>query len=133
LKKHRRGTKSYWSTYQSGLITQQGRAKLAAYAYVMPFMATPTAPHAAGVAPTVNVWGQLRFLPNGQAGAVAIQWRPRDGSAPWVTVGDRVATDALGYYTASRTAPAAGPGDWRALRGAAEGGDELARRGVTGD
>jgi hypothetical protein len=126
LKKHRRGTKSYWSTYQSGLITQQGRAKLAAYAYTMPFMATRTTSAAAGVAATVNVWGQLRFLPNGQPGDVAIQWRPRDGSAPWATVGERVATDALGYYTASRTAPGAGPGEWRALWSAGDGGEELA-------
>jgi hypothetical protein len=126
LKKHRRGTKSYWSTYQSGLITQQGRAKLAAYAYVMPFMANRTAPDAAGAPATVNVWGQLRFLPNGQTGVVAIQWRPRDGSAPWATVGDRVATDALGYYTAQRAAPAAGPGEWRALWSAGGGGEELA-------
>ncbi len=125
LKKHRRGTKSYWSTYQSGLITQRAEAKPAAYAYAMPFMVART-PTAAASLPAFNVWGQLRFMPNGVADVVAIQWRPRDGSAPWATVGDAVAIDPLGYYTATRVAPSAAPGEWRALWTAPGAGTELA-------
>ena len=126
LKKHRRGTKSYWSTYQSGLISQGGKAKLSAYAYTMPFIASKKAAVPGGGPSPVNVWGQLRFLPNGTAGAVAIQWRPRDGSAPWATVGAPVTTDQLGYYTATRVAPSAAPGEWRALWSRPGGGDGLA-------
>ena len=133
LSKHRRGSKAYWSTYQSGLITQRGQLKLSAYAYVMPFLASKIAPDAATGLPAVNVWGQLRFLPNGTADVARIQWRPRDGSVEWATVGDPVAVDTLGYYTATRVAPSAAPGQWRALWSAPGGGDALASLVTDGD
>ncbi|MBA3748618.1 MAG: hypothetical protein H0W96_14160, partial [Solirubrobacterales bacterium] len=32
---------------------------------------------------------------------------------PWTTVGEPITLDALGYFTATRTAPQAVPGEWR--------------------
>ncbi|MEA2194999.1 MAG: hypothetical protein QOG42_1433 [Solirubrobacteraceae bacterium] len=109
-------SKSYWFTYQSGLYTQRGQPKPAAYAYSFPFIVTATGVDPATAAPTVHLWGQLRFLATGQADAVQLQWKPKDGSSDWITVGDPVPTDPIrGYFEADRIAPAPVPGDWRAI------------------
>jgi hypothetical protein len=111
-----RSSKSYWFTYQSGLYDQRGQPKPAAYAYQLPFIVTPGATDPATGAPTAHLWGQLRFIPTGQASSVLIQWKPKDGSSDWLTVGDPVPTDPLrGYFEADRVAPAALAGDWRAV------------------
>ena len=45
-----------------------------------------------------------------------IQWKPKDNSADWVTVGDPVPTEPeKGYFEADRIAPVAAPGDFRAV------------------
>jgi hypothetical protein len=108
-------SKSYWFTYQSGLFTQRGVAKPSAYAYSFPFVAVPTGVDPASGAPAFGLWGQLRFLRNGLADAVVIQWRPKDGSTGWLTVGDPVPIDPFGYFIADRVAPAAVPGEWRGV------------------
>ena len=108
-------SKSYWFTYQSGLFTQRGVAKPSAYAYSFPFVAVATGVDPATGAPAFGVWGQLRFLRNGLADAVVIQWRPKDNSTGWLTVGDPVPIDPFGYFTADRVAPAAVPGEWRGV------------------
>ncbi|HYI23511.1 MAG TPA: hypothetical protein VEX62_12860, partial [Candidatus Limnocylindrales bacterium] len=98
-----RSSKSYWFTYQSGLYDQRGVPKPAAYAYQLPFVVTPTATDEATGAPTAHLWGQLRFMPTGQATTVLIQWKPKDGSADWVTIGDPVPTEPTrGYFEADR-------------------------------
>jgi hypothetical protein len=119
IRTRKKNTKGYWFTYQSGLFFTAGKligtAKPSAYSYAIPFLATPVGLDPATGAATFSFWGQLRFLPNGLPGALAhIQFRPKDGSADWATVGDPVAVDQFGYFTATRTAPPAVPGEWRA-------------------
>lgn len=114
VRTHPKGSKAYWFTYQSGLYFLNGVAKPAASAYAMPFLAlnTNTLDPATG-APVFNVWGQLRLLPNGATASATIQWRAKDGSTPWISVGDPVPVDPMGYFTGTRTAPEAVPGEWR--------------------
>ncbi len=130
LKRHKKGSKAYWSTYQSGLFGLDGRPKPAAYAYALPFLATSTGAALPGP-PAFDLWGQLRFLSNGAADVVEIQWRPQGGSSAWTTVGPAVAIDQLGYFSARRTAPSATPGEWRALWSPRGGGVGLASRTAT--
>ncbi|MDP1850600.1 MAG: hypothetical protein Q8K79_22605 [Solirubrobacteraceae bacterium] len=109
-------SKSYWFTYQSGLYTQRGQPKPAAHAYQMPFLVTATGIDPATAAPTAHVWGQVRFLPGGQASSVEIQFKPKDNSTGWLAVGAPVPTDpSRGYFEADLVAPLAQPGDWRAV------------------
>lgn len=117
-KNHKRGSKAYWFTYQSGLYfnsrTNPG-AKPAAYAYQLPFlaMATETADAATGN-PIFTLWGQLRFRKNGLPDIVHIQWKPKDDSLDWQTVGEPVPVDGRGYFNVDRVTPGNAPGDWRA-------------------
>ncbi|MFP5363868.1 MAG: hypothetical protein ACLGI5_14180 [Thermoleophilia bacterium] len=133
LKRHKKGSKAYWSTYQSGLFGLDGRPKPAAYAYALPFIATRAGTDPATGLPSFALWGQLRFLSNGVADVAQIQWRPRGSSGPWTSVGAPVAIDPLGYFTATRGAPSAAPGEWRALWSRPGGGVGLASRAATGD
>ena len=128
-----RTSKSYWFTYQSGLYTQRGQPKPAAYAYQMPFVVTPAATNPETGTPTAHLWGQLRFIATGQASSVQIQWKPKDNSTGWLTVGDPVPTDATrGFFEANRTAPFALPGDWRAVWLLADGSIGVASAGSDG-
>ncbi len=114
VRARKKGSKGYWFTYQSGLFYQRGQPKPAAYAYSFPFVATPIGVDAATAAPVFNLWGQLRFRPNGAPDTVQIQWHPKDNSAGWFDVGDPAPVDFLGYFNVSRVAPFLVPGDWRA-------------------
>ncbi len=64
--------------------------------------------------PIYNLWGQLRLAPNGSPINATIQWRAKDGSTPWVTIGDPVPVDNMGYFTATRQALLPVIGEWRA-------------------
>ncbi len=120
VRKHPKTSKAFWFTYQSGLFFSRGTAanptgaKPAATAYAMPFLAfnTNTLDPATG-AQIYDLWGQLRLLPNGRPAAATIQWRAKDGSTPWVTVGDPVAVDEMGYFQATGTGVLPVPGEWR--------------------
>lgn len=108
LRRYPRGSRQYWFTYQSGLYFASRRdvPKPAAFAYAMPLVIT------AGAGGEVDVWGQLRFLPNGFASQVFLQFRPA-GESEFRDVGDPVpVTDPLGFYETRR--PALGAGTWRA-------------------
>jgi len=50
---------------------------------------------------------------NGLATSATIQWRAKDGSTPWISVGDPIALNPMGYFTATRTAPQPALGEWR--------------------
>ncbi len=115
----RRGTKRYWFTYQSGLFTADGAPKPALTAYALPFVVTPTAD-------AVAIWGQLRFLPNGTASEVELQFREQD-SVDFRNVGEPVrVTSPLGFFEAQR--PSAQSGVWRAVwRDSATGGTVVSR------
>ena len=132
IRQRRKGSKGYWFTYQSGLFFQRGQPKQAAFTYTMPFLALPAGVDEATGAPVFNLWGQLRFLPNGTQDVVHIQWRPKDGSSEWIDVGDPVAIDLLGYFTAPRVAPAAVPSEWRAAWLPPDGGPPQVSAGSDG-
>ena len=113
VRKRPKTSKSYWFTYQSGLFFQRGQAKPAAYAYSFPFVATITGVDPTTAAPIFGLWGQMRFMANGVPETVQLQWRPKDNSSGWITVGEPVAIDHFGYFNAVRTAPSPAPGEWR--------------------
>jgi hypothetical protein len=119
IRTRKKGSKGYWFTYQSGLFYTAGnligQAKVAAFSYAIPFLATPTGVDPATGAPVFSFWGQLRLLRNGLPGAAAtIQFRPKDGSTDWTAVGAPIPVNEMGYFTASAVAPLAVPGEWRA-------------------
>ena len=113
LRNRKKGSKGYWFTYQSGLYFLNGQAKPAAAAYGFPFLAfnTNTVDPTTGT-PVYRLWGQMRFRPNVPQPAT-IQWRAKDGSTPWISVGDPVTTTDLGYFDTTRAAPQPVPGEWR--------------------
>ncbi len=116
VRTHKRNSKAYWFTYQSGLFYLKGQPKLSLNAYTTPFLAfdTHTTDPATGTG-VFNLWGQMKLLPNGTAASATLQWSAKDGSSPWITVGDAVPIDRMGYFTATRSAPAPVPGQWRAV------------------
>ncbi len=108
VKKYPKGSRLYWFTYQSGLLTQGGRAKPAAYAYTFPFLV-----YNPGVPGQTGFWGQLRFRPNGTENVVGLFWRATDNKKPcgpdgWVNIGEPVKTSFRGYFQGSFPTP--GPG-----------------------
>ena len=115
VRTRRKGTKGYWFTYQSGLYFLNGTAKPAAGAYAFPFLAfnTNTLDPTIG-SPVFNLWGQMRFRPNGVPSGATIQWRAKDGSTPWISLGEPIAVDNMGYFTATFAAPQPVVGEWRA-------------------
>jgi hypothetical protein len=136
VRSHPRKSKAFWFTYQSGLFFRNGVPKPAMGAYRMPFLAfdTGTLDVTTG-APIFNLWGQLRLLPNGTTAGATIQWRDAsDPAAPWISVGDPVPIDAMGYFTATRIAPVPVAGQWRAALLNPGDGSELATSpGTTGN
>jgi len=114
LRKHAKGSKRYWFTYQSGLYTSRGGVKPAATAYAIPFLAFNSNTLGPLGEPIYSLWGQLRLAPNGAPINATIQWRAKDGSTPWVTIGDPVPVDNMGYFTATRQALLPVIGEWRA-------------------
>jgi hypothetical protein len=113
VKGAKKNTAAYWFTYQSGLFTAapEDKPKPAFQAYVMPLVATIA--QRSGAGGTVNLWGQLRFRPNGTIGdQVLLQFRPQGGT-DWTAAGDPVEANALGVFTAQRDAPVSG--SWRAV------------------
>ena len=107
LKRYPKGSRLYWFTYQSGLLTNAGRSKPAAFAYALPLVLYPAGD---GI---VGFWGQLRFRPNGAQDIAVLMWRPTN-KAPWQQIGEPVATSGMGYFSGSVTAPATG-GEYRAV------------------
>jgi hypothetical protein len=107
LKRYPRGSRLYWFTYQSGLLSNAGRAKPALFAYSLPFVVFPAGDGITGF------WGQLRFRPNGMPDVAVTMWRPT-GKAPWQQIGEPVATSPLGFFGGSVATPGPG-GEYRAV------------------
>ena len=106
LRQFKKNSRFYWFTYQSGLFTQKGKAKPAAIAYLLPFVAFRSGPN-------VGFWGQLRFRPDGSPDVAVIQTRA-NAQTPWTQLGPPVATSARGFFTV--TAPAGPVGtEYRAV------------------
>jgi hypothetical protein len=90
-----RNSKAYWFTYQSGLFTAQGKAKPAAPAYMLPFVAKRSGGG-------YRFWGQVRFTPNGADQTVYLQ---RKQGTDWVTAGDPIpVTNTVGFWDVTRPA-----------------------------
>ena len=134
IRKHPKTSKAFWFTYQSGLFFRNGTPKPSLGAYRMPFLAfdTKTLDPTLG-SPIYNLWGQIRMLNDDAPGAATIQWRAKDGSTPWLSVGETVPIDKKGFYTATRAAPMPVVGEWRgALLDPSGSGTELATSPGTG-
>lgn len=120
VRKHKKDSKAYWFTYQSGLFNRTGTAKPAAGAWSFPLVSftTAVADPATGLR-DVSVWGMLRFRPNDRpAGAqdqVSLQWLSADGTSGWLPVGPGpvTVTNGHGYFQTSVQTP--GPGSLRAV------------------
>jgi hypothetical protein len=107
LRKYPKGSRLYWFTYQSGLVTNAGRSKPAVFAYALPFVVFPSGEG------TTGYWGQLRFRPNGAQDLAVIMWRP-DSKSPWVQQGEPPTTTARGYFSGTIPTPGVG-GEYRAV------------------
>ena len=107
VKRYPKGSRLYWFTYQSGLLTQRGRMKLAGFAYALPFVVFPAGPG------TLGYWGQLRFRPNGLSDIAVIMWRPT-AKAPWQQLGEPASTSLRGFFTGTVATPGPG-GEYRAV------------------
>lgn len=107
-RRHKKDSRNYWLTYQSGLYGRTGSVKPAATSWAFPFFGVPF-----GVTPgggrTVFFWGMLRFRPNEPGDRVALQWRATDSSpSDWQTIGEPVTTTAIGVFEETREVPGAG-------------------------
>ena len=107
LRRYPKGSRLYWFTYQSGLMTNRGRAKPALFAYSLPLVLFGAGPGATGF------WGQLRFRPNGAQDVAVLMWRPAK-NAPWQQLGPGIPTSPLGYFSGSVPTPGPG-GEYRAV------------------
>ena len=107
LKRYPKGSRLYWFTYQSGLVTNAGRSKPAVFAYALPFVVFPAGEGVTGF------WGQLRFRPNGAQDIAVIMWRANPRS-PWAQIGEPAATSPRGYFNATVATPGPG-GEYRAV------------------
>jgi hypothetical protein len=113
IRTHRKGSRQYWLTYQSGLYFNNGKAKPSARAYAFPLAALPAGTDAATGQKRYAVWGQLRWRPNGSNDYVIVQYRPA-GTRTWQNLGDPVATSGnRNYFVAYESVP--GPGSLRAV------------------
>jgi hypothetical protein len=136
---HRRNSKAYWFTYQSGLYTIEDRPKPALLAYTFPFFAAPAGTNPQTGAARVGFWGQLRFRPNDQTDYIRLEFLPSGGSE-WRVVGEvvpvppgrciAVATaQGCGFFRGLVDSP--GPGSWRARWVRPEGPTAAVTRVVT--
>lgn len=73
---------NYWETFQSGLMTAQGKRKRSYGGYRLPiWLGDRSKPRGQ----SFRIWGLLRSAKNGTRQTAAIQWRPRH-SRRWRTV-----------------------------------------------
>lgn len=107
LRRYPRGSRLYWFTYQSGLVTNSGRSKPAVFAYALPLVVFGSGEGVTGF------WGQLRFRPNGAQDIAVIMWRP-DPKSPWQQIGEPAATTSRGYFSGTVATPGPG-GEYRAV------------------
>jgi hypothetical protein len=121
-RRHPKGTKAYYETYQSGLLNGAGHRKPAFGAYMLPLVLYPAGKDATTGAPITGFWGQLRFRPQsfadflGAPDQVQLEYQP-PGAATWQPLGPAVeVTNGHHFFTGS--VPNPGPGviraTWRA-------------------
>ena len=97
---YKKGTRAYWSTFQSGLLTYPfNQPKPAYYAFELPIW-LPNPKHGSNV----FVWGQIR--PSAQRKAV-LQFKAR-GSGSWANVATVTGSAPDGFFTTHVQLPSAG-------------------------
>ncbi len=102
----RKHLSQYWATWQSGLLYANGKPKPAFTAYLLPFDIRRNGAN-------LDLWGQLKFFPNGVPGDVYLQFR-QAGSKNWQSIGAPIHVDnQMGFWGTS--VPKGGPGVWRAV------------------
>jgi hypothetical protein len=111
LRKHKKTSKAYWFTYQSGLYTRRGGVKPSVLAYTFPFLAF-NATDSTGQ-PAVAYWGMLRFRPNDIPAAfhdkVQLQFLPADRSTGWTDLGEPITvSNGRGFFEGTTFVPQAG-------------------------
>jgi hypothetical protein len=97
----------YWGTFQSGLITLDGKHKTSYESFKRPISVTPAHVKRGG---KVRVFGQLRTASDGQALTANIQFRAR-GSKTWKTVTQVAVGNTRGFV--DTTLRASGSGSYR--------------------
>lgn len=109
-RRFKKGSRPYYGTYQSGLLTHAGKPKPAADAYAFPFLANR---NAGGV----FVFGLVRFAPDllfgASPGAVRLEFKPADGSTGWTQYGPSFPLTGNGYF--GGPLPVLPPGRLRAV------------------
>ncbi len=97
---YKKGSRAYWATFQSGLLTYPfDQPKPAYYAFELPIW-LPHPKHGANVL----VWGQVR-PPSPQT--AVLQFKPR-GSSGWENVATVKGTEPEGFFTTHVQLPSAG-------------------------
>ncbi len=96
------GSRSYWSTFQSGLRYDNGKKKPAYAAYRLPIW-VPTARHGS----RVFIWGQLRPADHSQVQTALLQYRAH-GAHRWKLVRRLRTSSSEGYFAVYEPIRAAG-------------------------
>ena len=97
----RRGSRAYWSTFQTGLEYASGQPKPAFYTFRIPIWLSRSA-HG-----NVSVWGQLRVADHAAAQQATV-WYQRGGSSTWTAVQQVQTTSPEGFLTTHLSLPGAG-------------------------
>ncbi len=97
-----RGSRAYWSTFQTGLLFGNGSEKPAFAAYRLPIW-LPSAHHGS----RVTVWGQLRLADHSGVQSAEIQFQ-RGGSGAWAKLVGIQTRNSEGYFENHVSIPAKG-------------------------
>jgi hypothetical protein len=98
----RRGSSNYWSTFQTGLLYQNGAPKPSYTTFRMPIW-VPRPRHGS----RVTVWGQFRSANHSSLQYGEIEYR-RAGQGEWATVREVQTSSPEGFLVAHVALPAAG-------------------------
>jgi hypothetical protein len=99
---HPKGSRAYWSTFQTGLEFIGGKPKPAYPAYRLPIW-LPTAHHGSSVA----VWGQLRPADHAELQYAVIEFEPR-GSSSYEQLSEVATSNTEGFFLVHVAIPSAG-------------------------
>ncbi len=98
----RPGSRGYWGTYQTGLMTMQGQEKPAYAAFRIPIW-LPSTRHGSHV----TVWGELRPADHSQLQYGVLEFRRR-GSHTWKNLREIQTSSSEGFLVAHVAIPSAG-------------------------
>jgi hypothetical protein len=103
-KRFRPGTLGYWSTFQTGLLYENGVVKPSYAAYRLPVFVPDQAVPARR---PVLVWSMLRPAPHDSSQRAQVQWRPPSGG-PFRTVATASIQNPTGVLAVKVGVPASG-------------------------